>query len=125
VPAPPDTELSVLTSDSDTVVQALLLNSPEPLPWRRMWQWTQLQPDIRARPLTGITILWSTDQTRALIVPLGSPSGVYTLALGFEGNIGAEIACITTDGISVTESSPLTPIELGPRRRRIPIVTVR
>jgi hypothetical protein len=120
VPPPPDTELSVLTSDNDLVVQAMLLNSPEPLPWRRMWQWTQLQPDNRARPLAGITILWSTDQTRALIVPLGRPSGLYTLTLGFEGNIGAEIACITTKGISVTESPPLTPIELGPIRRRTP-----
>ena len=50
VPPPPDTELSVFTSDDDTVVQALLLNSPEPLPWRRTWQWTLLQPDVRARP---------------------------------------------------------------------------
>ena len=122
VSPPPDTELSVFTSDRDTVVQALLLNSPEPLPWRRMWQWTLLQPDTRARPLTGITILWSADQTRALIVPLGSPSGTYTLTLGFEGNIGAEAPCITTDGISVTESSPLSPIELGPPRRRFPPV---
>jgi hypothetical protein len=118
-PPPPDTELSVLTSDSDSVVQALLLSSPEPLPWRRMWQWALLQPDSRAQPLTGITILWSTDQTRALIVPLGSPSGFYTLTLGFEGNIGAEIACITTKGISVTESATLSPIELGPPRRQI------
>jgi hypothetical protein len=125
VPPPPDTELSVFTSDDDAVVQALLLNSPEPLPWRRMWQWTLLQPDARARPLAGITILWSTDQTRALIVPVGSPGGLYTLTLGFEGNIGAELACITADGISVTESSPLDPIQLGPQRVRIPVVPVR
>jgi hypothetical protein len=121
VPPPPDTELSVVTSDNDLVVQALLVNSPEPLPWRRMWQWTSLLPDIRARPLTGITILWCTDQTRALIVPLGAPSGAYTLTLGFEGNIGAEIACITTGGTSVTESASLTPIQLGPYRPRIPV----
>ena len=44
VPPPPDTELSVFTSENDTVVQALLLDSPEPLPWRRMWQWTLLEP---------------------------------------------------------------------------------
>lgn len=128
VPAPPDTELSVFTSQvrarrgrpgSGTVVQALLLNSPEPLPWRRMWQSTLLQPDARALPLTGITILWCTDQTRALIVPLGSPGGSYILTLGFEGNIGAEIACITTNGQGVTESPALAPIELGPPRTRI------
>ena len=125
VPPPPDTELSVFTSDNDTVVQALLLNSPEPLPWRRMWQWTVLQPYGGARPFTGITILWSTDQTRALIVPHGKPAGSYTLTLGFEGNIGPEVACITTDGNSVTESSPLTPIQLGPPRRRILIPRLR
>ena len=125
VSAPPDTELSVFTSDDDTVVQALLLNSPEPLPWRRMWQGTLLQPDVRARPLAGITILWCTDQTRALIVPVGSPGGLYTLTLGFEGNIGAEIACITADGTGVTEASSLYPIQLGPQRRRFPVVPVR
>jgi len=54
--------------------------------------------DVRSRPLAGITILWSTDQTRALIVPIGSPAGWYTLTLGFEGNIGAEVACITATG---------------------------
>jgi hypothetical protein len=86
-----------------------------------MWQWTSLLPDIRARPLTGITILWCTDQTRALIVPLGAPGGAYTLTFGFEGNIGAEIACITTGGTSVTESASLTPIQLGPYRPRIPV----
>ncbi len=122
VPASPDTELSVFTSNGDSVVQALLLNSPEPLPWRRMWQWAQLQPASTALPLTGITILWCTDQTRALIVPLGRPSGSYALTFGFEGNIGAEIACITANGVSVSESSSLTPIELGPRLRRRPPV---
>jgi hypothetical protein len=134
VPAPPDTELSVFTAkvplfpgapgiETGTVVQALLLNSPEPLPWRRMWQSTLLQPDATAVPLTGITILWCTDQTRALIVPLGSPSGSYILTLGFQGNIGAEVACITTDGQGVTESSALAPIELAPPRRRLPRTT--
>jgi hypothetical protein len=119
VPPPPDTELSVLTSGGDAVVEALLLNSPEPLPWRRMWQWTSLQPDLRAWPLGGITIFWCADQTRALIVPVGTPSGFYTLTLGFEGNIGPEAACITGNGISVTESCALAPIELAPPRRRI------
>jgi hypothetical protein len=119
VPAPPDTELSVFTTDGDSVVTALLLNSPEPLAWRRMWQWTRLEPDTRARPLSGITILWSADQTRALIVPLGSPAGFYTLTLGFEGNIGAEAACITAGGIGVTEAAALSPIFLAPAQRPI------
>jgi hypothetical protein len=133
VPAPPDTELSVFTSrvralprqpgSGGTVVQALLLNSPEPLPWRRMWQWIQLQPDSTGTPLTGLTVVWCTDQTRALIVPLGSTRGSYILTFGFEGNVGAEIACITTNGQGVTESPALAPIQLGPPRRRLPLKT--
>jgi hypothetical protein len=121
VPPPPDTELSLLTTDNYLRVQALLLESPEPLPWRRMWQWTQLEPtSFRAPPLSGITILWSTDQTRALIVPLGRTAGTYTLTLGFEGNIGAEVACITSDGSSVSESPSCGPIALAPPIRRPP-----
>jgi hypothetical protein len=123
VPPPPDTELSLLTTDNYLRVQALLIESPEPLPWRRMWQWTLLEPtSFRARPLSGITILWSTDQTRALIVPLGRPAGTYTLTLGFEGNIGAEVACITSDGSSVSESPSCGPIALAPPIRRPPPV---
>jgi hypothetical protein len=44
--------------------------------------------------------------------------GYYTLTLGFEGNIGAEIPCITINGLSVTESAVLSPIEIGPTRIR-------
>jgi len=118
---PPDTELSLLTTDNYLRVQALLLQSPEPLPWRRMWQWTLLEPSsLRARSLNGITILWSTDRTRALIVPLGHPAGGYTLTLGFEGNIGAEAACITSGGSSVSESPSCGPIALAPPIRRLP-----
>jgi hypothetical protein len=121
VPAPPDTELSLFTSDNDLLVQALLLESPEPLPWRRMWQWTSLQPEVLARPLSGLTILWSSDQTRALLVPLGRPAGRYALTLGFEGNIGAEVACITLGGTGASETPTLAPIRLGPQRPRIPV----
>jgi hypothetical protein len=106
VPPPPDTELSLFTSDNDLLVQALLLESPEPLPWRRMWQWTSLQPEVLARPLSGLTILWSSDQTRALIVPLGRPAGRYGITLG---------------GTCVSETPTLAPIRLGPQRPRIPV----
>jgi hypothetical protein len=119
VPPPPDTELSVLTTDADTRVVALLLSSPEPLPWRRMWQWTTLDPaGPRASGLKGIAILWSADQTRALIVPLGSPAGPYALTLGFQGNIGAELACITSLGTSVSEAATSSAITIAPAPRR-------
>jgi len=41
-PPPPETELSVLTDDQDHIT-ALLIESPEPLPWRRIWQWISLR----------------------------------------------------------------------------------
>ena len=85
VPPPPDTELSVFTSDGDLLVQALLLNSPEPLPWRRMWQWTQLQPDFLARPLTGITIVWSADQTTGADRPARQPERLLHAHAGIRG----------------------------------------
>ncbi|MFZ1154287.1 MAG: hypothetical protein WAN93_05220, partial [Solirubrobacteraceae bacterium] len=124
VPPPPDTELSLLTADEDKRVLALLLCSPEPLPWRRMWQWTMLTPSgPRARGLRGTTILWSTDQTRALIVPLGNPVGSHALTLGFQGNIGAEVACITMQTVSVSETAACAPILIAPEPpiRRPPI----
>ncbi len=115
VQPPPDTELSLLTEDDDERIVALLLCSPEPLPWRRMWQWTTLEGvGTRARGLKDIEILWSTDRTRALIVPLGTPVGQYRLTLGFQGNIGAEVACITQQTVSVSETASCAPILVAP-----------
>ena len=42
VPLPPETELSALTDDQDHIT-ALLIESPEPLPWRRIWRWINLR----------------------------------------------------------------------------------
>ncbi len=117
VPPPPDTELSVLAVGAELPVVALLITSPEPLAWRRMWQWTSLAPyGGFADGLTGVTVLWSADQTRALLVPLGTPIGQYTLNLGFQGDIGAETACITTAGASVSETATTAPLVLARRR---------
>ena len=41
-PPPPETELSALTDDQDHIT-ALLIESPEPLPWRRIWRWISLR----------------------------------------------------------------------------------
>ena len=41
-PPPPGTELSALTDDQDHIT-ALLIESPEPLPWRRIWRWISLR----------------------------------------------------------------------------------
>ena len=40
-PTPPETELSAVTDDQDHIT-ALLIESPEPLPWRRIWRWINL-----------------------------------------------------------------------------------
>ena len=122
-PLPPETELSLLTADNDTRVVALLLASPEPLPWRRMWQWTTLAPTspYAGKP-TEIAILWSPDQTRALIVLLDRPVGKYALSLGFRGNIGPEVACITSAGASVSETATCVPIVIAPVRHRPPVI---
>ena len=123
VPPPPDTELSLLTADNDLRVVALLIASPEPLCWRRMWQWTTLDPaSFRARGLTGLTMLWSADETRALLVPFGSPVGAYALTLRFQGNIGAETACITAKGASVSEAATSAPIDIAPMPIHRPVV---
>jgi hypothetical protein len=41
-PPPPETELGAMTDDQDHIT-ALLIESPEPLPWRRIWQWISLR----------------------------------------------------------------------------------
>lgn len=121
VPAPPDTEVSLLTVNSDAEVTAFLIESPEPIPWRRLWPWLSLQPaDFRSPSLPTPFVLWSTDGTRALIVPDGKPEGAYFLSMAFQGNIGAEISCITLAGTSVTERVAIGPILLAPYPIRRP-----
>ncbi|HEY7165967.1 MAG TPA: hypothetical protein VIB79_15470 [Candidatus Binatia bacterium] len=41
-PLPPDTELTALVDANDYIL-ALLVESPEPLPWRRIWRWISLR----------------------------------------------------------------------------------
>jgi hypothetical protein len=51
-PPPPETELSVLTDDQDHI-NALLIESPEPLPWRRIWRWISLSSVDPETPRPG------------------------------------------------------------------------
>ena len=113
---PPGTELGVLTSADDKTVLALLLQSPEPLSWRRLWQWAELSPVGAAPVLDRPTVLWSQDGTRAIIVPNGQPDGSYDLVLNFLGNIGAEIACITSNGASLTDIVTVGPLAMTTAR---------
>jgi hypothetical protein len=68
VAAPPDTELSTFV-DSNGRVQAIFIHSPEPLPWRRLWQWITLEAADEQEVPLKVLALWNVDGTRALLIP--------------------------------------------------------
>jgi hypothetical protein len=73
-PAPPDTELSVLV-DQDDHVLALMIESPEPLPWRRIWRWINLRstdPDP-AKPAGGKSVVSTLASARNQLTSTVSP----------------------------------------------------
>ncbi|MBJ7608164.1 MAG: hypothetical protein JF887_01865 [Candidatus Dormibacteraeota bacterium] len=116
VPPPPDTELSLIVDGADNVL-AIVLHSPEPLPWRRLWNWTSLDPgDAAATPLDGVIPLWCGDGTRSLVLPAGTARGTYQLHMRFQGNIGPEIASITFEGTAVDEEVTFAPILFAKER---------
>jgi hypothetical protein len=116
--AVPDTEISFFTDSSGLWIEAILIQSPEPLPWQRIWQW------IRLSDAAGASIptlpLWSDDGTAGLLIPLESARGIYNLSATFQGNLGAGAPCITLDGDAVTERVIVGSIRLGPPLRRPP-----
>ena len=117
--AVPDSELSLFTDASGRSVLALLLESPEPFPWQRIWQWFDFTPNsVLERGLSSHVVLWNGDGTKGLIVPQGEPRGSYQVSVTFQGNIGAEAPCITVSGNAVTESTALGSLVLGPQRIR-------
>lgn len=119
-PSPvPDTEISLITNMSGNTIEALLIESPEPLPWLRIWQWIYMTPASPfARGLGDLFVAWNADGTRGLIVPTGQPRGLYSLDIDFQGNVGAQAPCITLAGAAVTETAALGSVSLGPIRRR-------
>jgi len=115
--AVPDTEISLITDKTGTQVEAILLESPEAIPWQRTWLWTTLRPaGPSAGDLRGSRVFWNADGTKGLIVPLGSPRGSYDLQIAFQGNVGPELPCITLDGAAVTDTVDIGTIQLGPIR---------
>jgi hypothetical protein len=117
--AVPDTEISIFQDETGTRVLAILLESPEAFPWQRIWQWVQLAPaNFLSRGLTQVDVVWNTDGTRGLILPLGGPRGRYNLSIAFQGNLGAEAPCITQNGYPVSETVALGSLILGPQIRR-------
>jgi hypothetical protein len=109
-PPPPDTELSLLV-DAAGEVRAVLLESPEPFPWRRMV--------LGFDPVGGapggrlpVMLVWSVDGTRALLTTANTASlSGYLLDIAFHGDIGPEAPAITQCAQGVTEQAivPLAP----------------
>jgi len=117
----PDTEISLFTDATGNHVEAILLESPEPLPWQRIWQWISLLPaNSQSQGVTKLAILWNNDGTRGIIVPFGNPLGSFHLQISFQGNIGAEAPCITASALGVTEHVNLGTLTLGPISIRRP-----
>ena len=113
----PDTEISLITDKTGAQVEAILLESPEAIPWQRTWLWMTPKPaGLGATDLRGSRVFWNADGTKGLIVPLGSPRGLFDLQIAFQGNLGAELPCITLDGTAMTDTVDLGTIQLGPVR---------
>jgi|GEM_PF-1435252 len=113
----PDTEVSLFTDSPGFWVQAILLESPEPLPWQRIWRSISLTSGTN--PPQQLLPVWSADGTRAVLIPLQFLVGVYNLNISFQGNIGAEAPCITQGGNPVTDSVQVGGIRMGEFRRRL------
>jgi hypothetical protein len=113
----PDTEISLLTDASGLWVEAIQIESPEPLPWQRIWQWIRLTNS--SGESVFILPLWNADGTRGLLVPFQQLAGNYDINISFQGNIGPEAPCITQNGSSLTESLPLGTVTMGPAYVRI------
>ncbi len=116
--AVPDTEISFFTDSSGLWIEAILIQSPEPLPWQRLWRWVRLAGAGNAQ--IAILPIWSDDGTTGLLVPLESGRGIYSLSMTFQGNLGAEAPCITLNADAVTEPLVVGSIRMGPPIRHLP-----
>ncbi len=110
--AVPDTELSLFLNSDDFVV-ALLLESPEPLPWQRIWRYFTL--GTAGVDLQTLVPLWSADGTRAILISSTQVRGGLPFTARFAGNIGAEAPCILLDGTAVDETVQLGTVMMGPK----------
>lgn len=116
--AVPDTEINLFTDSSGLWVNAILIQSREPLPWQRIWRWIRLTGV--ANTISPSLALWNADGTVGLIVPFVKVRGALSLSITFQGNIGAEAPCITKNGGSITETVPVGAITMGPSFHRVP-----
>jgi hypothetical protein len=117
--AVPDTEISLITDNSKQWVTAILLQSPEPLPWQRIWRWIWTS-NPGGLPLPML-VVWRADGSSGLLIPVEEIRGSRTVTITFQGNVGAEAPCITQGGLGVVETVALGPIEMGPPLLRVPV----
>ena len=110
--AVPDTELSLFLNTAGFTV-VLMLESPEPLPWQRIWKGTTLS--IPGAVPHSMMPLWSVDGTRGLFLVGTQTRGSATLAMRFSGNIGPAAPCIMHLGQPVTEVVSVGAVSLGPK----------
>ena len=74
-PPPPETELSALTDDQDHIA-ALLIESPEPLPWRRIWRWIGLRfvdPETTQPGRRELSLLAAAPSFQSALIETRSP----------------------------------------------------
>ncbi len=117
----PDTEISLFLNPAGFTT-AILLESPEPLPWQRIWSLAGLI-EVTGR-VQNLGAVWSADGTRALLLPATLQRGSLSLAIGFLGNIGAQAPCILLNGAPVVERATLGNVPLGPPNALLPPNTV-
>ena len=108
----PDTEIS-LFSNTDGLVVALMLESPEPLPWQRIWRGSTIVDAAGAAP-EWLVPLWNVDGTRGLLLIETPMRGTAPLTMYFQGDIGAEAPCIMHLGLPVLEKLAVGNVVMGP-----------
>jgi hypothetical protein len=107
-PPPPNTEASLLAG-GDGTARAVLLESPEPLDWRRVTAAAE-QAHGPAAPPVGLTVLWNVDATRAVLIPGRAVSMTdYRLRFTYHGDIGAEAPAVSHCGDPVREEAVISP----------------
>jgi hypothetical protein len=109
---PPDLEVSLLAGASG-FAEALFVDSPEPLPWPRLWEGVHLKRAGFASRLVGTTVLWSRDGTRAFVLPSRGVRGTYQPEFRFSGTPGPELPAITRGDTPVVEVVQLGLVRLG------------
>jgi hypothetical protein len=116
--AVPDTEISLFTDATGLWVYAILIQSPEPLPWQRIWAWFRLTGLANANDI--LIPMWNGDGTNGLLLPIQQLRGIFNLSVTFQGNLGPELPCITMQGYGVTETAVVGPVRMGPPLRYQP-----